>query len=166
MTGPVRFLTRLQCGVKNSVLCLVISMLAACGGGSGGGDNPPIVGPQSGASFTQPVCGGTRVWDFGASEEIQGAVSLVSESAGAGDINSRFPCIVLWEYVPSAGCSLLFTYEGAAQFFNNDPDIVSQIVVSAGGDLVAVGSNGAELTAGPANISVTELSNLPDCVLQ
>jgi len=145
-----------------------ILTLVACGGGSSGGGSSPgqtVVGPQTGSSLISPACGGTRIWDFGASDEIQNSISLVSESSGFGNPDSRFPCVVIWEFVPDAGCSLLFTVEGFAATFNFDPSIFSEIGIS-GDNLIVRGSNGLEDTGVPANISVAELSGLPDCVLQ
>ena len=106
-----------------------------------------------------------QIWDFGTSQQIEGSFSLISEASGFGDPDSRFPCLVFWEAVPSAGCSLVFTLEGFSSTFNLDPSIFNEIGIS-GENLLIRSLNGDEITGIPAAVSIADLANLPDCVLQ
>jgi len=156
--------------IKTIFLASALTTLIACGGGSGGegsgttGETGPstIVSSQS---ISQPECNGFRLWDFGDSDEIQNGTSFISESFGNDLSGSRFPCLAFWEFSPDANCSLAFSFEDYVSTFNIDEQLISEIVVSDT-NLVVVGSNGSELTGTPASLTVQELSELSDCVLQ
>jgi len=144
---------------RSAVLLLSFAVtLTACGGGGGSSDSA-----SENTDLGALSCTGNRVWDGGESDVIEGALALVSETDGVTFENSRFPCAVFWEFSPTVNCSLAFTYEGFLSMFNQD-DILESIGTS-GANLVVTGTNGAELTFNPSNISLTQLDSLPDCIL-
>lgn len=139
------------------VSLFIVVALSACGSGSGNGSGSDI------SNLGALSCQGNRVWDFGESDEIQGAESYISETDGSEITTSRFPCAILWEYQPTVGCSLGFSYEEFIAQFELE-DFVDTIGTS-GANLVVVGNDvdSTSLTGTPANISITELFDVPDC---
>lgn len=133
--------------------------LTACGGGSSDTGNP-----DSFASNLEPLsCFGNRIWDGGESDVIEGAISLIAESDGFEFTNSRFPCAAFWEFNPTENCSLIFTYEDYLEEFNLED--LFQNIGTSGANLIVTAFNGEQVSGTPANISLEDLNQLPNCSL-
>lgn len=154
--------------MRNQVKAVLFSLavpvvLTACGGGSSGGDDRPVDIQNNDLGALS--CDGSRMWSFGESNVLRDSTSYLSEpGSNTLPANSEYPCVAFWEYVPSANCSLLFSYEGYLQEFELDEVVISQIGTS-GSNLVVTLDDGTSTTGTPANVSVVDLQTLPDCVL-
>jgi len=171
MIKPIQSTTCLK-SIRTILLSSAFGALVACGGGSSGSNNMSNdmtndmqVITQSGTVLTPPSCEGNEIWDFGTSDFIQDGLSFISETEGLPNQNSRFPCLDFLEYVPSANCSLIGTFEDIVEEFEFDGSLISTIGVSAE-NLVVVGTDDSENFGAPAALSIDFLTDLPDCVLQ
>ena len=137
---------------------IAVATLSAC---SSDPSAPPVNTPTTLGALS---CDGVRTWDFGASDVLSNTTSLISESQPISGLGTtRFPCTVLWEFSASENCSLAFSYEQYLLTFNGD-DVIREIGTS-GSNLIIVGNDDTRLTGTPANVSATDLANLPDCTL-
>ncbi|MBX2837817.1 MAG: hypothetical protein KTR35_13240 [Gammaproteobacteria bacterium] len=121
-------------------------------------DNSPMPANDTVDALT---CTGNRIWDFGASNVVADAFSYISETDGDTFTSSKFPCAVFWEYSPTIGCSLAFTYERWLAEFNVADQLQSLEI--SGANLITVATDGSRVTGVPAGISVTDLNAFPDC---
>lgn len=145
------------------IATILTAGLAACGGGGGdgSGDN---TNPDNIVTNLQPLsCTGNRVWDGGESDVIEGATSLISESDGFQFTSSRFPCAAFWEFHPTENCSLVFNYEDYLAEFNQED--IFQTIGTSGANLFVNANNGVQVSGTPANVSLEDLNQLPDCSL-
>ena len=146
---------------KFKVLTLIFAIFATVSACSSSSSTSVTEGP--GSTLRALSCDGVRTWDFGASDVLQNATSLISEPPpSVGELGAtEFPCTVFWEFSPSFNCSLAFTYENYISTFELEDQI--QTVGTSGDNLVVVATDASRVTGVPANISAVDLANLPDC---